>query len=147
MDTCVLIRIGQEILCPPYAGFFFKICIVFLKQYNLHSQTVRASKVTFVDNVHLPPCVPCRMSHVTYHMSHVTCKMSQSGGASWWRVCYQRGLLRLVFQSTNNIVNLPQCNAMQWFVPPCPPCLCVFCILLFTPHLSSTPILYLISVD
>ena len=23
--------------------------------------------------------------------------MGQSGGASWWRVCYQRGLPRLVF--------------------------------------------------
>ena len=24
-------------------------------------------------------------------------KIGQSGGASWWRVCYQRGLPRLVF--------------------------------------------------
>ena len=43
------------------------------------------------------------MSPVTCHMSHVTCHMSLffyffllSGETSWWRVCYQRGLPRLV---------------------------------------------------
>ena len=56
-------------------------------------------------------------SRVTFHMSPVTCNMSpvnvkknyikkkrkklekngQSGGASRWRVCYQRGLPRLVY--------------------------------------------------
>ena len=50
--------------------------------------------------------VTCHMSHVTWHMSHVMCHISilslylffgQSGGASWWRVCYQLGLPRLVF--------------------------------------------------
>ena len=49
-------------------------------------------------------CVICHVSYVTCHMSHVTCHMSfclflfffgQSGGASCWRVCYQRGLPRL----------------------------------------------------
>ena len=70
--------------------------------------------------------VTCHVSHVTCHMSHVTCHLShvkifvltffiiiitrniyilffnplkknlQSGGASRWRVCYQRGLPRLV---------------------------------------------------
>ena len=64
--------------------------------------------------------VTCHVSRVTCHMSHVTCHMSkkmsyseeknknkklflyttknigQSGGASQWRVCYQRGLPRLV---------------------------------------------------
>ena len=58
------------------------------------------------------------MSRVTCHVSRVTCQVSgvrwqvsfvrwcvlfclflilQSGGASRWRVCYQRGLPRLVF--------------------------------------------------
>ena len=48
------------------------------------------------------------MAHVACHMSHVTCqlkfsitkknklKIGQRGGASRWRVCYQRGLPRLV---------------------------------------------------
>ena len=61
--------------------------------------------------------VTCHVSHVTCHVSHVTCHMShviyiyffsffffffflffgQSGEAYRWRVCYQRGLPRLVF--------------------------------------------------
>ena len=58
--------------------------------------------------------VTCHMSRVTCHVSHVTCHMShvvkhmsyiyiyffffgQFGEAYWWRVCYQRGLLRLFF--------------------------------------------------
>ena len=48
--------------------------------------------------------VTCHMSHVTCHMSHVTCHiflfiffLGQSGEAYWSRVCYQRGLPRLVF--------------------------------------------------
>ena len=28
-------------------------------------------------------------------------KIGQTGGASWWRVCYQRGLTRLVFTCHN----------------------------------------------
>ena len=48
------------------------------------------------------------MSRVRCHVSGVTCQVLhvifflylffflQSGGASWWRVCYQRGLPRLV---------------------------------------------------
>ena len=57
--------------------------------------------------------VTCHVSRVTCHMSSVTCHMSkknyiliffffsrtqigQSGGASRWRVCYQRGLPCLV---------------------------------------------------
>ena len=45
----------------------------------------------------------CQMSDVKCHMSCVTCHMSffsfffQSGQASQWKVCYQRGLPRLVF--------------------------------------------------
>ena len=55
-------------------------------------------------------CVMCHMSHVTCHVSHITSKfffhlkkklslkiIGPSGGTSWWRVCYQRGLPRLVY--------------------------------------------------
>ena len=57
-------------------------------------------------------CVMFHMSGVRCHVAHVTCQVShvmyqlfssffflfwQSGGASWWRVCYQQGLPRLVF--------------------------------------------------
>ena len=60
--------------------------------------------------------VTCHLSHVTCHLSHVfffiffftlslkkklikhytTKNIEQSGGAIWWRVCYQQGLTRLV---------------------------------------------------
>ena len=55
--------------------------------------------------IHHISCVTCHMSHVMCHMSCVTCQVSsvtifflfwQSAGASRWRVCYQRGLPRLV---------------------------------------------------
>ena len=44
----------------------------------------------------------CHMSHFMRHLSGFTCKyflifFSQSADASWWRVCYQRSLPRLVF--------------------------------------------------
>ena len=50
------------------------------------------------------PPTTCHMSSVTFHMSHVTCHVLhvtfkekiQSGEAYRWRVCYQRGLPRLV---------------------------------------------------
>ena len=42
------------------------------------SQTVRARKVNFWENVHLPAlCVRCYMSDVTCHMWPVTCYLSQ----------------------------------------------------------------------
>ena len=41
-------------------------------------------------------CVTCHMSHVRCHMSGVTC-FRKSGGGSRWRVCYHRGLPRLVY--------------------------------------------------
>ena len=62
-------------------------------------------------------CVTCHMSRVTCHVSHVTCHMSRvtkkkkklkkngkSGGASRWRVCYQRGLPRLVNVLTSHSI-------------------------------------------
>ena len=60
---------------------------------HLHSQTGRARDLKLWENVNLPPCVTC-------HISHVTC-LGQSVGASQWRVCYQRGLPRLVWQITH----------------------------------------------
>ena len=76
-------------------------------------QTCHVSRVT----CHMSR-VTCHMSRVTCHVSPVTCHMShvkkkflplnffffyvnkigQSGGASRGRVCYQRGLPRLVFK-------------------------------------------------
>ena len=57
----------------------------------------------------------CHMSHVTCHVSHVTCHMyffyflfffGQSGEASQGRVCYQRGLPRLVLNQRRILDNL-----------------------------------------
>ena len=51
-------------------------------------------------------CIRCHVSHVTCHMSCVTCQfffkfiyffLGQLSEAYRWRVCYQRGLPRLVF--------------------------------------------------
>ena len=44
--------------------------------------------------------VACHVSYVMYHVSPVTCqkKIGLSGGASRWRLCYQRGLPRQVFK-------------------------------------------------
>ena len=68
---------------------------------------VRARELKFWETVHPPKHVTCHMSRVTMcQVSHVTCHMSrvmchfffsQSGEAYWWRVCYQRGLPRLVY--------------------------------------------------
>ena len=57
---------------------------------------------------------PPNMSRVTRHVSHVTCHVShviifsssfsgQSGEAYRWRVCYQRGLPRLVLISVDKL--------------------------------------------
>ena len=73
--------------------------------------------------------IMCHMSHVACHMSHVTCHMShvrkkkkngQCGGAYWTRVCYQRGLPRLVFGAfLTHIVLLTWCRVLWqlWLVP------------------------------
>ena len=72
-----------------------------------NSKTVRARKLKFLENVHLLSPVTCHVSCAMCHILRVTCHMShdyffiiffgQSGKARWWRVCYQRGLPRLVF--------------------------------------------------
>ena len=52
----------------------------------------------------------CHVSHVTCHMSHVTChffsffSFGQSSEA--YRVCYQRGLPRLVFIALQLLLSL-----------------------------------------
>ena len=59
-------------------------------------------------------CVTCHMSHVTCHMSCVTCHnfffylnfllfFGQSGEAYRWRVFYQQGLPRLVYDKKHNL--------------------------------------------
>ena len=50
-------------------------------------------------------CVMCHLSPATCHLSHAYFFLNgQSGGASWWRVCYQRGLPRLVLVFTPSSV-------------------------------------------
>ena len=83
-----------------------------LQIYSKHfqSQAGRARELKFWEHIHSTLCVTCHLScvtgilsHVTCHVSPVTCnfflpwkKLGQSGGASRLRVCYQRGLPRLV---------------------------------------------------
>ena len=43
---------------------------------HLHSQTVWARDLEFWENVHLPWCVTCHISHVTGHMLCFTCCVS-----------------------------------------------------------------------
>ena len=64
------------------------------------SQTVRAGELRFWENVDTSPFVRRQISGVTCHI--FVC--GQSGGASWWRIYYQRGLPRLVFNE-----HLPDC--------------------------------------
>ena len=97
--------------------------------------------------------VTCHLSPVTCHLSHVkktlfhikkkkkysVTKVGQSGGASRWRVCYQRGLPRLVFDKTELFprpdtlcytVELAHCNVPYFYIYHClpPPArLCALC--------------------
>ena len=64
--------------------------------------------------------VTCHISRVTCHVSGVTCHFFlflflQSGGASWWRVCYQRGLLRLVFNCLLKSFAQVFCSPIVWY--------------------------------
>ena len=56
-----------------------------LSSKHLHSQTVRAGELKFLQDVHLPrlvtchvSCGICHVSQVICHKSHVTCHMSSS---------------------------------------------------------------------
>ena len=59
------------------------------------SQTIRARELKFWENIHPSPRVTCHVSRVLFLLI-VSSFFGQSWGASWWRVCYQRGLPRLV---------------------------------------------------
>ena len=57
------------------------------------------------------PPTTCHMSHITCHMSHVSFLFLfiipffwQNGGATWWRVCYQKGLPHLVLVLFNALM-------------------------------------------
>ena len=88
------------------------------------------------ENVHPPKrvtchmsCVTCHVSHVMCHVSRVTCHMShvtifflfsfsflfgQSGEVYQWRVCYQRGLPRLVcIWNQSNVDNVRVSRGMS----------------------------------
>ena len=67
--------------------------------------------------------VTCQVSRVRFHVSGVTCHnffsfffFGQSGGTSRWRVCYQRGLPRLVYilLSTKFLFSKLQCNVVKF---------------------------------
>ena len=71
--------------------------------YSKHcqSQTIRAGELKFWENVYPPPCVTCHLSYVRCQVSGVRCHFFhffflQNVGACQGRVCYQRGLPRLV---------------------------------------------------
>ena len=54
----------------------YKSSFVTISLRHLHSQTVSARELKFLEKVDLPPPVTCHMSHVTCHMSCVICHMS-----------------------------------------------------------------------
>ena len=100
---------------------------------NLHCQAVRARKLKFFENVHLPPPVTCHISHVMCHISHVMCHMSHvtchmshvtfflfffgcSGETSLSRFCYQRALLRLVSMTSDCHLQLPEPLMSRWYL-------------------------------
>ena len=82
--------------------------LIQISSKHCRSQAGRARQLKFWDNFYPALCVMCHVSRVTCHMSPVTChlferkkyifqkQIQQSGGASRWKVCYWRGLPRLV---------------------------------------------------
>ena len=92
-----------------------------LAWYNSLTQTMRAKswneRISPLTTCHVS-CVMCHVSCVRCQVSHVMCHawhfffffFRQSGGASRWRVCYQRGLPRLVLQYT--LVAIPNCTPL-----------------------------------
>ena len=116
-----------------------------------YSQTIKARELKLRENVRPTPCVMCHVSPVTCHLSRVTCHLSrvtchllhifyififfilqknlQSVGASRWRVCYQRGLPRLVFFFIEN-PHLSLKKGPDYTAPSCPT---VVLTTIFTP--------------
>ena len=96
---------------------------------HLHSQTVSARELKFLENVHPPPCFTCHVSFVRCQVSGVSCqvthlfkkkkKLGQSGEASWWKVCYQRYQPCLVF-SVLKKNRVPDMGEKCFFVFKCP---------------------------
>ena len=81
-----------------FIGFFLivvnnQLKLMFKKNINCELWSIpnRKSRGAAIlrDNSLSPPSFKCLISHVFY--------CEKSGGASWWRVCYQRGLPHLVF--------------------------------------------------
>ena len=60
-------------------------------------------------------CVMCHVSRSTCHMSGVTFFFRQSGEAYRWRVCYQRGLPRQVYDCKHHFQPLERGGAVQIF--------------------------------
>ena len=89
-----LTTLGQTSSCLLEPGFW--ILTKGVKRQPVRHQTYSPS---FLDHVSR---VTCHMSRVTFHVSRVTCHIFffwQSGEGYRWRVCYQRGLPRLVIPS------------------------------------------------
>ena len=67
---------------------------IFIRKVFVHQNLLPGKFLLFL------PLVRCHVSGVPCHVSGVTCNFSflfrKSGGACQWRVCYQRGLSRLV---------------------------------------------------
>ena len=61
-------------------------------------------------------CVRCYMSSVTFNLIFYFFYFLQSGGAIWWRVCYQRGLPRLVLLKID-LKHLNVYNLVHMFEP------------------------------
>ena len=73
------------------------MCHVSRVTWHHDSQEEGSRYLIFWDNVHHPLCVTCDASCVMFHMSCVNCHVSQISGASWWGVCYQWSLPRIVW--------------------------------------------------
>ena len=90
-----LVNYLPSLIDPVKPGLFYKhFCnwlFHWLIKSSIHhkSQTIGARDLTFWHNIH-------HQSHVMCHVSPVTGHGSQIGGASRWRVWYQRGPPRLV---------------------------------------------------
>ena len=66
-----------------FINYLIESSFVEISPKHLHSQSIRARDLKFLEIVHLPPrvtrhmsCVTCHMSFVTGHMSFVTGHMS-----------------------------------------------------------------------
>ena len=81
------------------------------------SQNINAKELKFWESIHPPLRVKCHVSHVTCHLIHfiLWCLyffpfffffLGQRDGVSWWRVCYQQGLLFLILSEQQKRINI-----------------------------------------